>query len=103
MVSYQPLIEVSARRSLHALPRRERAELRRVLKDVAATKQPSHHAKAKQLQGFEHIFRIRVGATRAVCKLDKPHLLILKIGKRRTVYNDIDELDVSATADVAEV
>jgi len=103
MVSYDILIEVSARRSLNALPRKERESLRTVLKDVAQTKQPSHHPKAKPLQGFSEIFRVRVGDARAVCKLDKPNLLVLRVGKRRTVYNDIDELDSDVTADAAEV
>jgi len=103
MVSYDILIEVSARRSLNALPREDREPLRTVLKDVARTEQPSHHPKAKPLQGFSQIFRVRVGDARAVLKLDKPSLLILRVGKRRTIYNDIDELDVTVTANRAEV
>jgi len=100
MVSYDILIEVSARRSLNALPREDRESLRTVLKDVARTEQPSHHPKAKPLQGFSQIFRVRVGDARAVCSLQKPHLYILKVGQRSTVYNDIDDVEMPDSAGI---
>lgn len=103
MPQYDPLIEVSARRDLNGLPPEERETLRRVLKDVAATEQPTHHPKVKPLSGFREVFRVRVSDARAVCKLDKPYLLILRVDKRSCVYDDIDELDVTATADGIEV
>jgi len=103
MVSYEPLIEVSARRDLYALPREERDKLRRVLKDVAEREQPTHHEKTKNLQGFEQVFRVRCGNTRAVCKLEKPNLLILRVNTRDKVYDGIDDLDVADTPDPAEV
>jgi len=102
MVSYQPLIELTARRELHTLPVEERRELRAVLKDVAATEQPSHHAKAKQLQGQPGMFRVRTGNCRAVCTLRKPALLILKCGKRKEVYDDLDEIHTRAEGAAVE-
>jgi len=96
------MIQASARSNLYDLPWESRNELRRVLKDVASREQPSHHEKAKQLQGFEGIFRVRVGDARAVCKLDKPCLLILKVDTRDSVYDDIDELNTAVTVDAVE-
>jgi len=102
MATYQPMIQVSARSNLHNLPWETRNALRRVLKDVASNEQPTHHEKAKQLQGFEDIFRVRVGEARAICKLDKPCLLILKVNTRDSVYDDIDELDTAVSADTVK-
>jgi len=97
MPQYDPLIRVSARRDLYGLPREERNALRRVLKSVARKEQPSHHPKAKPLEGFGDLFRVRTGDVRAVCKLACPHLLILKCGKRNGVYDDMDDLEVPET------
>jgi len=103
MVSYRPLIEVSAQGDLYDLPREDRSDLRRTLKDVAATKQPTHHPKAKQLEGQPGLFRVRVGNVRAICELEKPNLLIRRVGERKTVYEDIDELTQAATVETAQV
>lgn len=90
MVTHQPLLHVSARRELHSLPTHDRRELRRVIKDVAASPQPSHHEKCKQMEGQPEVFRIRTGDCRAVCTLQKPALYVLRIGKRNGVYQEID-------------
>jgi len=90
---YQPLIKSTARSDLFDIPRGKRDELRRVLKDVAATEQPTHHPKIKQLEGQPGLFRVRTGGYRAICALEKPYLLILCVGPRDSVYNNVDELE----------
>lgn len=92
MVSYNPMLHVSAKRELYDLPATERAELRAVLKEVAAEEQPSHHPKSKPMVGQPGIFRVRVGNCRAICTLQKPDLLILAVGKRNGVYESVDEV-----------
>jgi len=100
MVTYKPLIDRSARRNLHSLPREERNDLRETLKDVARREEPTHHPKVKQLEGQPGLFRVRVGGVRAVCSLQKPYLYILKVGERSTVYNDIDDIEIPDSAGI---
>lgn len=93
MVSYQPLLHTTAERELQQLPRADRERLTDVLKDVAATREPSRHEKARDLEGQPGMFRVRVGDVRAICTLEKPSLLILRVSHRSDVYEKVDELD----------
>lgn len=92
MVSYNVLLDRKAERALNNLAPKAKADVRKLLKDVATQEQPSHHQKAKQLQGQPGMFRVRTGNYRAICELDKPDLLVYRVGKRKHVYDDVDEL-----------
>jgi mRNA-degrading endonuclease RelE of RelBE toxin-antitoxin system len=92
MVSYNLLIAQQAKRSLGNLPDEPQESLHAVLEDVAASEQPTHHAKAKQMGNQRGMFRIRVGDYRAVCELDKPDLLVHRVGKRPNVYDSVDDI-----------
>jgi len=99
MVSYNPVLHTTAERELHELDDADRERLTETLKDVAETRSPTTHEKTKQLEGQSGLFRVRVGNIRAICKLRKPELRILRIGHRQNVYDVIDELeDRRATA-----
>jgi len=98
MTRYQPYIAVSALDELHDLERNRRRALRRTLKDVAETEQPTHHERAKPLTGWPELFRVREGTARAVCQLEKPRLLILSVGKRKAIYDDLDAIEKRAEA-----
>ena len=91
--SYQPLIHTSAERELDRLDDADRERLTDTLAEVARERQPTHHADAKMLEGQPGLFRVRVGDTRAICKLDKPNLLVLEVGYRKDVYESIDSVD----------
>lgn len=93
MVSYEPVCHATADKELNNLADDDAAALRSVLKDVATCEQPSHHEKAKPLEGQDGLFRVRVGDTRAICELDKPNLIVWKVGPRTTVYDAIDDID----------
>jgi len=90
MVSYHPVLHTTAERELHELDDSDRERLTETLKDVAETRSPTTHEKTKQLEGQSGLFRVRVGNIRAICKLQKPNLLVVKIGHRSSVYERID-------------
>ena len=92
MVSYQPVLHPTAERELNSLDDSERNRLVDVLHEVAGTKEPTKHEKCKILEGQRGLFRVRVGDVRAVCRLNKPKLIIGKVGMRKEVYTDIDRV-----------
>ena len=92
MVSYQPMLHTTAERELHNLSDDQREELTTLLKDVCTYQQPTTHAKVRQLEGQDKLFRVRTGDVRAICRLEKPNLMIIKCGERSTVYNDVDTI-----------
>lgn len=93
MVSYEPLLHRTAERELDELPRGDRERLTSVLRDVAQTRSPTQHQKVRDLEGQDGLFRVRVGDLRAICALEKPSLLILKVGYRKEVYECVDCVD----------
>lgn len=93
MVSYEPLLHRTADRELNALNTDARDRLTDVLRDVAAEREPTSHEKVRDLEGQPGMFRVRVGDVRAICTLDKPHLLILRVAHRRDAYENVDDLD----------
>jgi len=92
MVEYQLLAHRAAKRELETLPAKAEHDLREVIDEVAATEQPSQHERAKPLEGQPGLFRVRAGDARAVVTLDKPCLLVLRVGLRKDVYRDIDSI-----------
>jgi len=92
MVSYEIALHKTAERELNGLEDSKADRLRDALRDVSQHEQPTQHDKVKQLEGQRGRFRVRVGDVRAICELDKPNLLILKVGNRKNVYDGIDDL-----------
>lgn len=92
MVAYEPVLHVKAQRELQALPDDSRDRITSLLKDIASYESPTTHSKCRHLEGHKQLFRVREGGVRAICKLEKPQLLILKIGERDTVYDGIDDI-----------
>lgn len=92
MVSYNILLHRRADRTLDNLKPAAQEKLTALLEEVAKMEQPSHHEKAKQLQGQPGMFRVRTGDYRAICELSKPDLLVHRCGNRKHVYDDVDEL-----------
>lgn len=93
MPSYQIQIHTTAKRELQALDERPRDRLTDTLAAVAREREPTSHEAVRPLEGHTGLFRVRVGDVRAVCSLQKPNLLVLKIGPRKSVYESIDSVD----------
>ncbi len=88
---YKATIHPSAQKELDALPESQRKRLKSVIHDVAEYREPTLHEKAKQLTGQGDKFRVRTGDLRAVCSLCKPELRVHLIGKRNSVYENVDK------------
>ena len=93
MPSYHVTLHPTAKRELNDLPDSTRTELRDRLTDAAERREPSAHPSAKHLTGTDGLFRIRAEDTRAICRLEKPELQVLRVGKRSEVYDIIDDID----------
>ena len=92
VTTYVPMLHTTAQRELNALEPDDKDELTDLIKDVATHEEPSRHEKAKSLEGQPGLFRVRIRDMRAVLHLDKPTLKVIKIGYRRGVYSDVDDL-----------
>ena len=104
MVAYEPVLHVKAERELNALPSEDKDRLTSLIKDVAAEREPTTHPRARHLEGQRGLFRLREGSVRAIATLCKPNIIILKVGKRDSVYEKIDETIESRSAGIgAEV
>ena len=93
MVRYDLQIHTSAKRELDALPHAERERLTDTIADVAECRKVTDHASVRMLEGQDGLYRVRTGDLRAILCLDKPKLLVAKVGKRKNVYENIDEID----------
>jgi Cytotoxic translational repressor of toxin-antitoxin stability system len=87
VTSYNVRLHPSANEELTDLPGDTRDRMTDTLHEVAGNRSPTQHTRVKQMQGPD-LYRVRVGEYRAVLSLDKPDLLVLRIGERATVYRE---------------
>jgi len=90
---YNLKLHPTAEKELNSLTSDSRERITETLTSVARTEQPAAHSQSKHLNGQRGLFRVRAGQIRAVCILEKPHIWVLKVGKRDTVYRYIDEIE----------
>lgn len=93
--AYRLQMHQSAKRDFGKLPQSARDEITDHLSSVAEYRKPTDHPSCELLSGWTHIYRVRIDRYRAIVQLDQPDLLVLEVGKRRTVYNDLNELVAS--------
>jgi mRNA interferase RelE/StbE len=81
----------AAAKELKALPRKEIVKIDKEL--LALAKNPHQNTSVTALQGFNELYRLRVGDYRVVFKIENRQLLILviKIGHRKEVYDLLKE------------
>lgn len=80
-------IEVS-RTAEKQIRRLERADQRRVVRAIVALAREPRPRGSRKLQGYDDVFRIRVGTYRVIYSIEDRRLIIviLKVGHRRGVY-----------------
>ncbi len=80
-------IEVS-RTAEKQIGRLERADQRRIVRAIVALAREPRPRGSRKLQGYDDVFRIRVGTYRVIYSIEDRRLIIviLKVGHRRTVY-----------------
>ena len=91
MPTYQIQLRTNAKHSLESLADDTQEAVTNLIKSLSQTQEVTQHQGVKPLKGSEY-FRARVGDMRVIAELDKPNLLIHKIGHRRKVYRDLDDL-----------
>jgi mRNA interferase RelE/StbE len=81
----------AAAKELKALAKKEIVKIDKEL--LALAKNPHQHTSVTTLQGFNRLYRLRVGDYRVVFKIENRQLLILviKIGHRKEVYDLLRE------------
>lgn len=90
MPSYRLTLRPCAENALNTLSESLQTRFRTVFTEIAEHRQPTDHPKCEVLKHTEEtLYKIRVGGYRAIARLDKPELQILKIGERETVYEDL--------------
>ena len=91
MPSYQIQLRTAAQDSLESLRDDIKTDVINFIESIAQTQEVTQHQGVRNLKGTDY-FRGRVGDIRVIAELDKPHLLIHKIGHRNKVYRDLDDL-----------
>ena len=100
MVRYETSIHTTAKRELNDLDADERDRLTDAIVEVAEHRKPTEHSSVRPMTGQDGLFRLREGDLRAVCKLLKPEIVVLKVGKRKDVYENIDEVESNRLSNV---
>ena len=85
MAKYRVQISATAERQLRRLPHDDQV---RVVRAVLALAQDPRPSGCRKLQGYDDVFRIRVGTYRVIYSVEGRQLLviILKVGHRKDVY-----------------
>ncbi len=85
MAKYRLEISATAERQLRRLPRDDQV---RVLRAVMALAKEPRPLGCRKLQGYDDLFRIRVGRYRVIYAIEGRRLVVvvLKLGHRKDVY-----------------
>ena len=94
MGQYTIQLHRDAKQTLKGLDADTRKRVEDTLTEVSHSRQPTNHAKCEVLSNNhkEVLYKIRVGEYRAIAQLDRPNLLILKLGQRNGMYQDVDDI-----------
>ncbi len=85
MASYRIEVSATAEKQIRKLPVDDQVRVLRAIQHLALENHPSG---CRKLQGYEDVFRIRVGRYRVIYSVESGRLIviILKVGHRRDVY-----------------
>lgn len=94
MVSYDIECRPQAKQNLESLEENPRERLTDAIIEVAENRKPTNHPKCSVLSNnhTETLYKIKVGKFRAIARLEKPTLQVLKVGHRQAFYDDVDQL-----------
>jgi len=85
MASYRIEVSATAEKQLKKLGRDDRIRVLRAVRALADEPRPSG---CRKLQGYEDVYRIRIGMLRVLYSIDGRRIIItvLKVAHRRDVY-----------------
>ena len=85
MASYSVEVTRTAEKQLRRIAKRDRSRLVEAIQGLADRPRP--HS-ARKLQGYDDVYRIRVGQYRVVYEVfeDRVIVIVLKVGHRKDIY-----------------
>jgi mRNA interferase RelE/StbE len=85
MASYSVELTRTAEKQLRRIAKRDRNRLVEAIRGLVDRPRP--HG-ARKLQGYDHVYRIRVGQYRVVYEIleDRVIVIVLKVGHRKDIY-----------------
>jgi mRNA interferase RelE/StbE len=91
-MSYQLLLHRSVTKFLNKCAKKQREEISEKLEQLKLTPYPGSILDIKVLQGYDKLYRLRVGQYRLIYKIQENELIIfiLKAGQRGDIYKSID-------------
>jgi mRNA-degrading endonuclease RelE of RelBE toxin-antitoxin system len=88
---YQLTTTPNTKTSLQDLPQDPRERLTTVLEEVSRERRPCEHSKCSLLENQSDVYKVKVGDWRALLRLRKPELRVLRVGHRQNFYRGIEE------------
>ena len=85
MASYNVELTRTAEKQLRRIAKRDRNRMVEAIRGLADSPRP--HG-ARKLQGYDDVYRIRVGRSRVVYEVfdDRVIVIVLKVGHRKDIY-----------------
>ena len=85
MASYNVELTRTAEKQLRRIAKRDRNRMVEAIRGLADTPRPNG---ARKLQGYDAVYRIRVGRHRVVYEVfdDRVIVIVLKVGHRKDIY-----------------
>ncbi len=85
MASYNVELTRTAEKQLRRIAKRDRNRLVEAIRGLADRPRPNG---ARKLQGYDDVYRIRVGQYRVVYEVfdDRVVVIVLKVGHRKDIY-----------------
>ena len=85
MASYNVELTRTAEKQLRRIAKRDRNRMVEAIRGLADTPRPNG---ARKLQGYDDVYRIRVGRHRVVYEVfdDRVIVIVLKVGHRKDIY-----------------
>ncbi len=85
MASYNVELTRTAEKQLRRIAKRDRNRLVEAIRGLADRPRPNG---ARKLQGYDDVYRIRVGQYRVVYEVfdDRMVVIVLKVGHRKDIY-----------------
>jgi mRNA-degrading endonuclease RelE of RelBE toxin-antitoxin system len=88
---YELTTTQSVRNDLQGLPDDPRSRLTEVLEEISGERRPCQHSKCSLLENQSDVYKVKVGEYRALLRLKKPELRVLRVGHRQNFYRGIEE------------
>jgi mRNA interferase RelE/StbE len=84
LTNYKIIIEKNAAKFLESQPKKQQEHILKAIYGIP-------EGNIKPLQGYEDLYRLRIGSYRVIYRIDggKLTVIILKIGNRGDVYKDL--------------